>query len=494
MSILSFDGVINDPKRAFVDAFEEAKAYSRELFRDRRVEAEDFYGMRILREDNGSDAYLKNYFRVWDSKKNEYIYPEFIGLEPVPLVRRIVREKGKIYRSQPLRLVGGEMLNEYNTMLQRSGWNTRSKEVDRLTFLLNDIAVGVFPREDKMRLRFNIQTDYIPLFDPGDLLNPIAIIYPSGLDDKHGNPLYAYYDAEQYLLFDAMGGEQQVEGVTTGEHGLGVFPWVFPHYTTPVDSHFQAPRVELIEANKQVNIAKTALNQLMHYNGHKQLAISGDTAGDITDFIIGKSMALTLTQGNSPNAAPPSVDVIDMQANFEGHINAIKFSMELAAWNADVRIKWSIEGGFQSGVAMRISDIGNIEDRQMTAEVYAEVLEQPMFNIARKYAEGGLLNKFDGGLIKENSDITYKWPHIDYPETVEETARREEHEIKNNISTAIDIIMSKNPTLKLEDAVRQYLWNIRANQQSTPAEEPDELASIFEPTDEEVQELMDEQE
>lgn len=467
-------------------ALKEAEVASEDIFRDRRRMCLDFYQNRVIREDGGEDGYLKEFFAVRD-ERNQVEYPEFLGLEHVKLTEKIVNKKAKVYKTQPHRLVDGKPAKAYQELLKISGWHTQSKMIDRLTWLLSDIAVGIFQDPlDEERLIFRTYTDFIPLFDPRDILSPVAVIVKTGWEGTSGEPVWAYYDDERVMLADNAGTPVEVEGVEQGEHEYGTLPFIFPHKQEPVEQFFSTPEVGLVVANQQIDIGKTGLNQLLHYNGHKQLVIVGETK-DIKRFILGKARALTLSGNAAAEGPQPNAFVLDMEANFPGHIDAIKFGMELAAWESNVNIRWRIEGGPPSGISLRIQDLDDLEDREDMIDVCKRYVEQPLYEKIVQYSSA-----IAGIPRVEKGELMVDFQEIGYPETVDETASREKHELETDVTNPIELIRHRNPDLTEKQAAAQFLKNRRVNgllrQGAAPTME--DLMRALEPDDDMIRRML----
>jgi hypothetical protein len=465
-------------------ALREAEDKSEEIFRARRQMCADYFFDRVLAEDNGDDGYLKEFF-AYENEKGALEYPSYLGLEHVPITRKIARKKAKVYKVQPIRKVGGNPAEDYQALLDLSSWSAFSKKVDQLTYLLNDICVGVYVSQDKTRLMPRLYTDFVPLFDGNDPFQPVAVVVPTSWVDAKGAQVWAYFDAENMWLCTSKGDRTDVEGVQQGPHNYGALPFIFPHYDFPVDHFFGTPRVALIQANQQIDVAKTSLNQVMKMQGYKQVVIVGNTGDTASKVVMGKSRALVLTPSNTPSEVQPSASVLDMQPDFVGHIEGIKFGMELAAFNENVNIRWRIEGGAQSGVAMKIQDMDDLEDRYQTVEVYQDFIERPLYEKVAAYRKANILSA-----PVEQGEFMADFADIDYPETVDETASRETHELTNNLTNAIRLIKQRNPDLTDEQAAKEFLVNRKVNGLTAKRGlSVESILATLQPTPEELAEL-----
>lgn len=425
---------------------------------DRRNECLDYYNNEILLEDGGADEYLKDYFRTWNGEKNIWEYPNFLILEHVPLTRQLVDAKARTYRDQPVRKYRkgeGEVqeADKYTQLLKSSGWFPMSKRVEQYTQLLGDVAVAVGLKDGK--LYWQILTEYYPFFAEDDeiQLEPVGVLYPTALRDDDSAQLWAYIDAEKKVLVNQLG-----QTVKDEPNEYGVLNVFFPHRVKPVESFTLTPRVELIEANRALDVAMTTLNQMIRYNGYKQLVIKGDVKGQAgREFMLGMTQVLVITPGGA-ELQPADAMPLDMQANFQQHVDTLKFKIELAAQALNLAFEWRMEGGgVKSGRALEVQNVRDYDDRMTQIEIWDESIEQPLFNIV-----SAMSKRF--GLGVEQGELVCDWPEPDngFPDINAEIAWRK-HLIETGVKNPVDLIMEENPDLDEEEAVAVLHKNLQMN-------------------------------
>jgi len=432
-----------------------AEQQTERMFIDRRKQCLDYYLDHVLAEDGGQDKYLKSSCMVWNSEKNAMEIPNFVALEHVPVTKQMIDLKARIYMRQPERKVmKGEALVDaevYTKLLKDSGWNSFSKRLEQYTELLGDVACLVTLTQDGKKLQFTLLHEYYPIFaDDDDMqIDPVGVIYPSAGREQDGSQVWSYWDEDLHIRYSAGGKELKRD-----KNAYGVFNVFFSHKEKPVTHHFGSPRGSLVDANHAIDIAVTALNALLHYNGFKTMIVVGDAnTVDITKVVTGAARALLIKSNPDPGGTQPSASVLDMQANFAEHVNTIKFKMEVVAQSLNMAFQWKIEGGgVQSGRALEVQNVKDFEDRVTKIEIVDEMVEQPLYRIVK-----GIDKVFKLGVEQSETLVAdFPEPEAGFPDVGTEIAWQN-HEIDHGRKTDVDYIMEDNPDLTLEEAVK--LWN-----------------------------------
>jgi hypothetical protein len=426
---------------------------------ERREMALDYYTNAVLAEDGGENRYLRDTFVVNGEAPNVLI------LEHVPVTQQMIDAKARAYIIQPERNVGKTKAEKYTELLKRGGWFSTSKKVDALTQCLGDIAVQVCLTPEKIPY-FPIATEYYPFFAEDDEIQtqPVGILYPTALRDKDGVVLWVFMDAEQKITFKAgfTGKDDSrlpfLEQVKTEPNTYGCFNWFFPHREKPVLGFTTPPRSALIQANQAIDIAKTALNQMMWYNGFKQLVISGVVEGGVgKDLMLGRNRVLVLPPDQA-SQTQSTASVLDMQAQLMDHIQAIQFSMEMVGQSLNMAFQWKMDGGgVQSGRALEVQNVKDFDDRISRNEVVDETVEQPMFRIFTTISA-----KFGLGIERGELVVDFPEPEQGFANLTEEVAW-ETHEMATGRKSAIDYIMEDNPDLDEEQAAKKLENNLKIN-------------------------------
>jgi len=426
-----------------------------------RRECLDYYRNEVLAEHGGQDAYLKDFFRTFDHEKHAWDEPAKLDslLSHVPITAQLVDLKSRIYLEQPERKVvkagsKPEVADKYTELLKKSGWFPFSKVVERHTQLLSDVAVGVFVKNGK--LQFVLIPEYYPIFDEDDELQiePTGVVYPTALRAKDGSQIWVHWDASEKRKIDALGNI-----VSTEPNPYGVFNFFFPRRAYPVESHIDQPRTDLVVQNREIDMAVSALNQLLHYNGFKQLVVVGDTDDTVKEFKLGNKHVLKIKPVEGVGAGSLQAYPLDMQANFSEHIEAIKFQMELASNTMNLNFNWSIDTGqVSSGRALQIKNVRDLEDREAQIEIIEEYIEAPLYRIVS--AMGG---KFGLPAIEKGELIAdFAEQDSGFTSVTDEIAWRE-FMLANGVISRLDLILEENPDLTEEEAVKKLDDNMKIN-------------------------------
>jgi hypothetical protein len=428
-------------------ALADAERASFNLLKLRRQMCMDYYHNEVLLEDGGYDAYLKNMSGVLS--KDGWIYKNVLLLEHVNLTEQVIDLKSRIYREQPVRTVSGNEAENYTALLDSSGWQSISKRLEQYTNLLHDVACGVFYNKNTKRLQFQVVPEYIPIFDEEDDLqiDPVAIVCPTAKRDPvTGGVIWVYYDATQRAELDSTyrlrGGIQP--------NTYGVFNFFFPHRKYPVLNHFSTPAVNLVGANQAVDAAMTALNQLLHYNGFKQLVIKGKVAkendqGLEVKFGLGNAQAIVL-EPNGEGTVDGDVSTLDMQVDFNAHIGAIKSKMEMVANQYNIQFQWSMTGDIASGAAFEMQNVRDYEDRRGQFDILMDFTEKPLYSIV-----SAISDRFGLGVEKGDISVNFAEPKTEM--SVPDKVAWQRWMIESGQWDEADLIVENNPELTREEAL-----------------------------------------
>jgi len=455
--------------------FEEAQAKSFDLLLERRQECMDYYHNEIQAQDGGDDNYLKNY-SGYVGRDGKITYKNFLLLEHANLTERVIDLKSRTFREQPIRLIDGEEAVNYTEALEASRWFAMSKRVEAYMNLLHDVAVGVFYDKVKKRLSYLLVPEYYPVFDENDPLqiDPVAIVYPTAKRDDIGSVVYAYYDMARHAEL-TNDGKIMLEEPNT----YGVFNFFFPHRKVPIINHFSTPAVDLVDANRAIDAAITALNQNLHYNGFKQMVITGDVAesnqtGVEVQFALGNAQVITLKPSMTGDGPQPGVDVIDMSVDYTSHINAIQAKMRHVFESYNLSGQYKIEGDAASGYSVDLQNAKDYEDRRDRYDVIADYIEHPLHTIVSAIGA-----KF--GIGVEQGELTIDFAEPKSEQNIPDRIAWQKYLIETKQKTVPEIMVENNAELTLEDAEKRYMENLEKFKAVSDILTPEELRDTNEP-------------
>lgn len=463
-------------QKAFKDALENNEMG----WHNNREQLIDFY----MSQQTDKDEYCKDYFNIETDPLKDPDYPHNLILSQCNITAKIIDKKAKNYIKQPIRLIDGQANKIYDGLLLDSGIKSQSKLIDRMTWLLGDNCTVIVADANTKKIRLDCPIYYRSVFAEGDNKNPIGVCYSVGIvRNKKGELVegWAYWDAERYILF-----EGQTWNVLKDEiNPHGCFNAVFTHRMKPLLSHWTKDAQDLVDANRDVNVALTSINNAIRYMGFPvPVGIGVDPKEAVkVKFRFDKLIAIA----PSPTGeAQVDLRLLQPSVDWLGLINTIKFRVELLAltWNVDIR--WDISGNLASGVALKILSIDNREDVNEMAELYEEYFEVPLFEKIKTIS-----TKIDWMQEIKGNKLTLDWIEEDFIETPTEKRQRLDTEIKYNLTNPVDELKSDNPDLSDEDAVRSYLRNVAINKRVQSNELSFEsLMAALQPTDEELGELL----
>ena len=426
----------------------EALSENEQLWKNNRQMLLDFYNS----QQTDQDGYLKKYFNVSSDPIRAPDYPHNLVLAQLNWTAKLIDKKAKTYKRQPIRLIDAKPNDEYNELLDGLGIKSTSKMIDRMTWLLGDVCIVLIADADKETVRLDIPPYYRPFFSDLDKINPIGVIYPVGLVKikEEWIEAWQYWDEENSILFEH--GTWAVLKQEDNPHGI--FNALFTHRQKPLNSHWTRDAQDLIDTNRDINIALTTINNALRYHGFPILALMGIEESDAKTIKIRFDKALTL----SPGAAGTSVDARFLYPNVDWNGLTImlrsRFDMLAASWN--VHIKW--EGDIMSGVALEILNMDNREDIVDMQELYEEFFETPLLQKLQQMSDAvSWLN------VPKGDKLTLDWQEEEFIETPSEHNARIKERIELNLTNPIDELKAENPDLDDAAAVKQYMRNVRAN-------------------------------
>jgi hypothetical protein len=457
-------------------AFRSAMARNEMMFRDNRTQLVDFY----VSQQTDEDHYLKAYFNKETRPGKEPDYPHNLVLSQMNFTGKIIDKKAKNYRQQPVRKVDGRVAENYTELLIAGGIKTSSKLMDRFTWLLGDHCVVIVADANTQKIRIDNPTYYRPIFESGNQVDPVGVIYPIGrVLNNQGAWVqgWQYWDAEtQQILEESTW--NPIGEVLDNPHGC--FNVIFTHRMKPFRGHWTRDAQDLIDTNRDINILITSINNAFRRVGFPNLAIIGMEAPRATDTFrstrdgsipigtnttspeapavkVGFDQAMYVS-GKNPDSPAPDVKYLIPGVDWNQLVGVVTSKIEMLAstWNVDIR--WSLGGDMASGIALKVLSVDNREDVSDMQELYEEYFEIPLH-------EKLLTIQDNVEWIKgvEAGRLTIDWPEEQFLESPNERVQRYEKEIELNLTNSIDIIKDENPDLDDAAALKQYLRNVKIN-------------------------------
>jgi hypothetical protein len=281
-------------------------------------------------------------------------------------------------------------------------------------------------------------------------------MYPIGLyANSNGKLVYAwnYWDAENHAILE----NQTWEPLLKEPNPLGTLNAIFTHRMKPSRSHWTRDAQDLIDANRDIDIAMTSMNNAVRYLGFPILAALGMSPKEVGNIKLRFDQVLIVEPGVDPSAKYdlkflyPSVD-------WDKLIMAVKSKIGIVAEMWNVVVRFEIAGTIGSGIMLKILSVDNRTDIGSMMELYEEYFEVPLFEKLKTMSgRVSWLNGISG------TKLSLDWPEEPFIQTPAEEAQATQAKIQSNLTNPIDEIMSENPDLDEAAAIKQYVRNVKIN-------------------------------
>lgn len=463
------------------NAFKRAVLENESQFQDNREMLVDFY----LSEQYDLDSYLKTYFNKETDTTKQAKYPHNLVLTQTNITAKIIDKKAKAYLKQPVRYIDGSQNEAYDTLLLSMGIKTAQKLADRLTFLLGDHCMVLIADKTTKKLRIDQPPYYIPAFAPGNTLDPIGVVYPSGrmmFNDKEVET-WTYWDEQNHLVFE----NGTWNPIVSENNPHGCFNAIFTHRVRPFRSHWTRDAQDLIDTNRDVNIALTSINNAFRYHGFPHLVFIGIGEEEAGKVRIGFDNALSLSPSGQPGEKLDA-KFLDPEIQWESLMKTIKDRIELisASWN--VTVQWEMRGNIASGIALKILSVDNRDDINDMMELYEEFLEVPLFEKIKVISRNiSWMPSISG------TKLTLDWPEWETLESAEERMLRIKTDLAYNLTNPVRELVRDNPDLSEDAAKKLYLKNKILNKELNVSVETDPLDKKIAPVTNDAQDALENQ-
>ena len=386
-------------------------------------------------EGSSTDQYIQDRF---SAKAFQEVPPSSFNI-----TKRFIDRMARIYN------MGAERNNgkayEKLSMLK----DVKMKHIEKMTTLLGTLATQIIIKDHAGKSYFDYQPIYAFDVHMGDdPFIPIAIQYPlvQNVDDVGYDSIqkckYAYWDDSMYKVFDEEGTILEAY-----DHGYGVMPFVFTHREHQLDSFFTAGAEDIINCNETINILMTEMDLGMRFQMFSQAVIQGFYTDDKIKRA-GSDEVIVLPEGSSYNLVSPKI-------NMQDAIDLIKTKLDLCAQNNHLYVQFAQDGGeTPSGVALKIKDLSRYEDWVDDLDLY-KIYEHKFYKLEKQLAS---LYK-----IKLPDALKINFAEPEYPMSVDDQIKLEQHQIINNLTSEWKILQKHNKDLSDKEAQDIIEENRRIN-------------------------------
>lgn len=449
--------------------------------------------IRIYRDDRADlvEAKIKSMFqdeRTWARLK------PLISNE-INLCKKIINETAMVYRGPAIRYaaIGEEsegqpaVIDErYSKILDESRINIVMQSVNRYTKLVNHTLVRPVMRKGKIEYDIILPDQFEIYTDENDWKNVVAVKYYTGDCDVDGSPWSfkagstsvskkkGYIWVKQTAIVSHNGkpitleaGVYEFDQSKSNEpmivsdfpyqkNGENVLPFLLTYKEFPIETLLNFTQDSaLADTSLTFDVMFTYLNEIIKYQSHAQLVITGDVDLKLPDRFTsgpGTIHKLLATGGNADMKA------VDVHGPIKELADTIMQRIQMVCAQYGIPPSaLTLTGTPQSGYAMKMDRSGLEEIRKADVEHYRE-FEKELFELTR------IVNNTDGGKkISEAAEFHIDFAEPDYPMSPQEEGTTWGARISNNVATAVDWIMSENPDIDRKEAEQRYLVNKAIN-------------------------------
>ena len=274
------------------------------------------------------------------------------------LTRRVCSLRSMTYKRPP-RMRSSE---SYISLIDKHSLNAQRRMLERLTFLLGNMAFRSVWNEMTGKIEYEILSHFEPLFLAGNSRDkPVGVCYPI---EYQGNarmdaPLHAVWTHESHYLLDEHGNKISVNEGDVNPYGI--LPVTFSHRYPPIRDYSVGNAMDVAQTDLAVNVALLELEIAIRYGAMGIKFISGvDDASRIT---VGSDKILYLPEGANfgvTNAGGSLTEIID----------ATRFLVESTLNNNHIRAKYARDdsGNAPSAASLSIIEMENMDERSAMTE------------------------------------------------------------------------------------------------------------------------------
>ena len=373
-----------------------------------------------------TDQYIDQYFSADTFRE--------VPLYKVNVTKKFIDKLAGVYRNAPRRKIGGIYDNpRYESLVHKK--NLRLKHIERMTRLLDVIALNVSFDEATEKIHYQPIYYFDAYFDQLNPKEPIAVIYPmlQPTDDVSyaEDVMFCYFDAERKVIYDSEG--NILEEIP---HSYGVLPFVFPRRIEQIDDFFGEGAIDVVSVNEHINITMTELQLGLRFQMFGQPFATG-VYEDTPIARTGSDTIINLPEGANFGIASPSAKIKEV-------IDSIKFQVEMLAMTNHLSVSFdSNQDRPSSGLALIIKDHDRIEYYKDDVELFRD-FEHNLYNLERTIADT------NGIYLPDDFSIDFNEPN--YPVSMQEQIAKDTWDLENNLTTLPEIMMRYKKDITMEDA------------------------------------------
>ena len=390
------------------------------------MESLDFYYNQNL------DIHLEQWFA---SDSLRQVPPFFQSCVP-----RFAKARMMLYKEPPIRLIGGEVNNDYNNLAYKL--NSMTREFAELSWLLGCCWFKTRYNERKQRLEYEVLPNVKEYYFHGES-EPYGYSYE--IEGEATDKKYVFWSEDRdgvagmHFEFDEKGKRYAMQGNED---------MVNPYGINPISRvMFSKSSYDVTRSALHIGIAMTEIALSTRFRlGQPVFTGIEEGQGQLKS---GVDKALILPEGASFSYASPGGSLTEM-------IEAVKAMANQTAENNQLRIRWGESGGnAPSGEALRIMEIENLEARKSDESLFRE-WEHSRYEIDRAILE-------THNALNLSEDYAVDFGEVSYPMSPQEERAWLDWKMLNGIMSKKDLLLYFNPDMS-DPELEEKLGEIQEEQ------------------------------
>ena len=349
----------------------------------------------------------------WFSKATLNQVPSF----PQKIVPRFAKARMMLYKKSPLRMINGDVNESYSDYSNKL--NQKVREFAELSWLTSSMGLRTRWNERRSILEYDIIPYFKRYMVDGEMR---GVSYEVERDAKN-NRIFVFWSDELHFKYDQAGRMIQVND--GNENPYGVIPVSFVDYPQGAS--------DVIRASIQIGIANTEIALAERFSFGQPVATGLDNA---TTLSMGIDKVMILPEGASFSFVGSPGSLKDMSEVTKSFANQ-------TALNNHLRIKWDDSGNPQSGEAIRMLEIENLEARVSDIPIWRE-WERERYEIDRS-----VIRAHTGKDLGERYSVDFA--EIEFPKSPQEERAELDWKLEKGLISREDLFRHFNPDISDED-------------------------------------------
>jgi hypothetical protein len=431
---------------------------------DLRQFREEFHDRYRVYANDWDDLLEKEVKRMFTSEKTAARVNLMLDTS-LNIFRRIIRETCTVYKEPAQRILKPES-SRWAELQPVLSLDTVMAEAHRVAKAcsVSYLLVKAIPGTQDLRV-FCIQPSQTHVeTDPNDPTKLKSFSYLVKGKDAQNQPYTAwiYYDKDRRLWLNEDGtqSENPFDPKDDGKNKYGTIPVVTVPATPQSSALFDLNwNKDSFRANTIIAVLNTYMNDLVKTSSFKQLLFIGDD--EIEERLDGKRLdpmsAITLPPGSF-------AQVMDMNTQLSAIKDVIQWKVSAIANNYGIsQDNFNLTSQPASGFSLKISNHALEEIRAADIPLMAKV-ERELYSVI------ATVNNAEGlATLPDNPEFAFNPGEVEFPTAWAEEEAQRRFEIEVGASNVIDYMISQDPELSREEALKKWKAIAEENKIVKPA-------------------------